>query len=433
MKFIDFFTEQRLINIFNDKILYSNSIGVDKVNTYEYSKNLSKNLKKIVKDIKNKQYVFKPYKVCLIPKNIKSYPRKICVPTIRDRIVIEALKEYIYLCYKDIKINLGISYLINEFVNDYNSGDYNSFIKADLSSYFDTVNNKRLIKKVKKNIDDNDFLLFLEMILKNEQKFKGKIIKNKTGIPQGLSISMLLSNIYLMDVDNSFKNKKNVHYYRYVDDIFIFSKKRVHFNYYKLRIKLLFNKLKINKSKTSINKINHPFKFLGYSLNEENISVKEESVLKLENSIERIFKNYKLNKNKEELLWRLNIRISGAICNNKKYGWLFYFNKINDLKMLYHLDDLVNKFKKRYQVENIDNKTFVKTYYEKKKKNIKNNKYFFNVDSVTKEEKKGILMTITNFPKEDIEKLSSRELDHNYKKVIFKCLKSLEKDLDKIS
>ena len=163
------------------------------------------------------------------------------------------------------------------------------------------------------------------------------------------------------------------------------------------------------------------------------VSVKEQSITKLENSLEKLFKNYKHNKNKEELLWRLNIRISGAICNNKKYGWLFYFNKINDLELLYHLDDLVLKFKKRYNVIGIDNKKFIEAYYQIKKSDIKNNDYFFNVDKATDEEKKDILHNITDFSKEEIGKLSNKDLDYNYKIAVFKCLKSLEMDLDNIS
>ena len=196
---------------------------------------------------------------------------------------------------------------------------------------------------------------------------------------------------------------------------------------------MLKNKLKLNKKKTKISKFHHPFTFLGYSIKEECISVKKESIAKLENSIEILFKHYKINKNKEELHWRLNIRISGAICNNKKYGWLFYFNKINDLKLLYKLDHMVFALKKRYGVPDLKNKNFVDAYYEIKKKKLKNNKYFFNVDKATKKEKQSILINIANISKEKVEDLSGKELDYNYKKAIYKCLKSLEMDLDTIS
>lgn len=434
MSFIEFLTEERLLKIYNNKIMYSSSVGVDKINNYEFKKNIIKHIKSIITDVSNCKYYFKPYKVILIPKNIYSKPRKVCIPTIRDRIIIEALKEYLYLCYDNYNLNYGISNLITKFIDDYNGKIYSKYIKADLSTYFDSVNHKRLILKIRNNVSDELALNLLIQILKNRQKYNDTVIDiNNVGIPQGLSISMLLANIYMIDIDNYFKRIKEVHYYRYVDDIIIFCNSNVYINYIKLKFLIFRNRLKLNKQKTKISKIMHPFIFLGYSLTTDCISVKKQSIMKLENSIEKLFKNYKYNKNKEELLWRLNIRISGAICNNKKYGWLFYFSKINDIRLLYHLDNLIMKFKKRYNVKDIENKKFIDTYYQIKKKNIKNNDYFFNVDKSTYEDKKSILFNITSFSKEEIEKLSSNELDYNYKKAVFKCLKSLEMDLDNIS
>ena len=38
MSFIEFLTEDRLLKIYNEKIIYSDSIGVDKINNYELKK-----------------------------------------------------------------------------------------------------------------------------------------------------------------------------------------------------------------------------------------------------------------------------------------------------------------------------------------------------------------------------------------------------------
>lgn len=433
MRFIDFLTKDRLLSIYKDKVVYSGTKGIDKINSYEFGKNLDRNLNKIIRDISNNNYKFKPYKVILIPKKVDSAPRKVCVPTISDRLVIESIKEYIYLCYESYSLNFSISKLIKDFITDYNSKNYSSYIKADLTTYFDTINHKKLIKKLRKTVDDELVLKLLIEILKNGQKYGDTTFENSKGIPQGLSISMLLANIYMIDVDAHFKNKKDVHYYRYVDDIFIFCKKHVRLNYFKLKYLLFNNRLRLNKNKTRISRIEHPFVFLGYSITKDHITVKEQSILKIETAIEKLFKQYKYNNNKDELLWRLNIRISGAICNNKKYGWLFYFSDIDYLQLLYHLDNLVEKLKKRYNVPDIKNKKFVKTYYEIQKKNIKDNKYFFNIDKVDDNQKKQILKNITKIDANMIDELSAKDLDYNYRKAVFKCLKALELDLDSIS
>ena len=434
MRFLDFITEKKLLDIYNEKIAYTTSVGIDKVNNYEFKKNIIRNIKGIIRDISQNQYKFKNFKIILIPKNTQSMPRKVCVPTIRDRIVIEALKEYMYTCYEECSLNFGISNLISKFVDTYNGGSYKKYIKSDLTTFFDTINHKKLINKVRKKVEDNVAISMLEKVLENGQAYKDEPIqKNSIGVPQGLSISMLLANIYMIDTDRKFDKLENIQYYRYVDDIIIFCNKNAFFYYLKLKFEIVKNGLKLNRKKTEISKIHHPFTFLGYSLKEDCISVKKQSIQKLENSIERLFKRYKNNNNEKELVWRLNLRISGAICDNKKYGWLFYFNKINDLKLLYHLDNLIVKLKKRYNVENINNKTFVESYYQIKKRNINNNNYFFNVNKTQKKEKQNILINIGNFEESVVKNLSYKELNYNYRRVVFRCLKSLEMDLDTIS
>ena len=66
MSFIDFLTEERLLKIYNDKIMYSGIVGVNKTNNYEFKKNIIRNIKKIIRDVSNHKYSFKPYKVILI-------------------------------------------------------------------------------------------------------------------------------------------------------------------------------------------------------------------------------------------------------------------------------------------------------------------------------------------------------------------------------
>lgn len=429
----DYFRKEKLLKIYNEKIQYSTHMGIDKISNYKFEENLEKNINKIINDIKNNRYMFKPYKVVLIPKNVESKPRKICIATIRDRLVIEVIKEYLYDEYSNYNLNCGVSNLVNSFIYEYNNGNYYKYIKTDLTTYFDSVDHKLLIKKIKKQVKDETAMNLIIKLLENVQRYNDNDNeKNKKGIPQGLSISMLLANIFMHDIDNFFSNKR-VKYFRYVDDIFLLCKHHTYFYFIILKLKLMKNKLKLNKKKTVISNIKKPFIFLGYSIKEDCISVKIQSIKKLEVSLENIFKNYKTTGNKDELLWRLNIRISGAISNNKKYGWLFYFNSINDKKLLYKLDHLVEKLKKRYKVKELKNKTFLETYYQIKNKNIKNNEYFFNVDKCSEEEKIIILNNISNISIDDIQQLTKKELDLNYRKAIFKCLKSLERDLDNIS
>lgn len=428
-----YFSLENIQNTYYDSIFYSSVVGIDKMTSKYFFKNIDENIKSISKDIISGNYEFKSYKVSLIPKNSTDPPRKVCIPTIKDRIVIEILKEIIYDSYEGYKINNNISSIIFNFTADYRSNKYKYYFKTDISTFFDAIDHKILIKKLKKIIKDDGVIKIINDVLKNTQIYNGEKIKSTKGIPQGLAISTLLANIYLMDLDRDFQEKKNIKYYRYVDDIFIFGNNNIFVEKEKLIYKIKRLKLKVNKKKTITNKLGKEFNFLGYKISNDCISVKDKSIKKIETSIENIFKKYSKDKNKESLEFKLNTRITGIIIDNKKYGWLFYFSNIDNMELLYHLDKLVTKLKHRYNVTDIKTKSFVKTYNKIKKSNFKKSNYFLNLNVVTEPEKRQILKNISRMSEEEINTLSPSNLDYYFKKEMFKCLKELERDLDSIS
>ena len=68
----------------------------------------------IVNKVLNNNYPFTPYKVKLLIKNKDSNPRKTCIPTIKDRIVISAVKRYLYDFYKGESFNIPANQIIKE-------------------------------------------------------------------------------------------------------------------------------------------------------------------------------------------------------------------------------------------------------------------------------------------------------------------------------
>lgn len=57
----------------------------------------------------------------------------------------------------------------------------------------------------------------------------------------------------------------------------------------------------------------------------------------------------RLEKLKEILIADLNEKITGAISENRRYGWIFYFNAINDMSVLYKIDSIIASFFKRLE------------------------------------------------------------------------------------
>lgn len=103
-------------------------------------------------------------------------------------------------------------------------------IRTDVSSFFESLPQDQL----RHAIMDNTLLsykskVFVNAILKEYETEKTKLkdderdgMKEGCGVPRGIGISSLLSEIYMRDLDNSIKKRPEVIFYvRYVDDIFM--------------------------------------------------------------------------------------------------------------------------------------------------------------------------------------------------------------------
>lgn len=97
-------------------------------------------------------------------------------------------------------------------------------IRTDISKFFESISQKKLMKIVL----DNPLLsykskAFIHGILNNYETIKDhKTINSEYGVPRGIGISSFLSELYMRDLDKKLASRKEVIFYaRYVDDIFI--------------------------------------------------------------------------------------------------------------------------------------------------------------------------------------------------------------------
>jgi len=200
-----------------------------------------------------------------------------------------------------------------------------------------------------------------------------KLTVNNIGIPQGLPISSILSDIYMQELDKKYNKKNSIKYYRFVDDILMICSK---YNVTKLEksinkdmkdIKLIIHKFGDNKDKSFSGKISDGFQYLGYLFDGINISAREMSIDKLYTNINRLFTRYKKSNDKDKLntlYSKLNNKITGCYYNDTLYGWISYFSHINDMKLLFELDA---------HIENMCNKNDIK--YARKVKKISRSYY----------------------------------------------------------
>jgi hypothetical protein len=267
---------------------------------------------------------------------------------------------------------------------------------------------------------------------------------NDKGVPQGLSISNLLAEIYISDVDQHFYEDPSLHYTRYVDDILILCSTDDSEAIYKRATSYLKSKLlepherDLIGSKTQVEPISRGFEYLGYSFKAGRISPKDSSIKNFESKIASVLTAYKykneISKNDADRIkaldvcqWRLNLKLSGCIFQSKRLGWVFYFSQADNTTSFRHIDSTVTSMLSRAGIKDkIKVKKVLKAYYEARRTDKSTHKYVVNFDTMSTVEKKSILLRYLGANK--VGKLSDAQIDSLFKMKLRDIIKELEQD-----
>ena len=376
MKFTKYLKRKALKKTFNINLQYKYTIGTDGISTNKFSEIIDEEISIIKRKVKDHTYNISPYKEQLILKSRNSNPRMISIPTNRDKLVLNALQKFIVAKFIDKISDDDVSMKIHKVKQMIKAKKYDSFIKLDIKNFYPSINHKILLEKVRKQVDDKEALYLLEKALTQVTISKGRRINKYNsietkGIAQGLSISNVLSSIYLNDLDIKYLKQTNLSYYRYADDILILCnkndvesiKKSISKEAEKLMLEVHEFKDDSDKSVSGIIDENK-FQFLGFEFYKDTISVREQSVDKLRDRIIGVF-YHNIENSDKDLYRELNLKISGCIYDNKQYGWMAFFRQIDDQTLLYSLDSFVKnqfkRFNRKYKEKKI--KKFTKTYF----------------------------------------------------------------------
>ncbi len=426
------FTKKHLIEHYEEKIKNKPSVGLDKVSPRKFEQTLDDNIEIIIRKVMNGSYHFTRYKQLLFTKGPTKPPRSICVPTLRDKLTASVLNELLVGVYGDSCKTMMPQLVIDDIIKKIPM--YTHFIKLDVKSFYGSINQEKLIKIIKRKIHKAEILSIIWNAIRTEAllyPIKEKNVKKERilGVPEGLPISNTLANIYMQDIDTKYRGFDCISYYRYVDDILILVNEDDFFSVKEnICNDIKKHGLELNDKKDE-GVITGSFEYLGYVLNDSEVTVRKSSVLKIEQSIEELFRSVKKD-NIVYLQWKLNLRITGFIIENHKYGWLFFYSQITDLSLLYHLDDVVQKLIKRYKIEDaIKIKRFVRTYAEMHMA-LHETKYIPNLDNMKLEEKKAILSDIYQI---DLSDKDEHFVEMQFHRIMKHEIRDIEKDIENIS
>ena len=286
--------------------------GIDGVNKQRMEQNLDKYLEELQSNLLKGTYCPKPVKRIYIPK-ANGKLRPLGIPILIDRIVQRAMlmameplwESDFHRCSYGFRPERSVHHAVRTVKMQLQDGGGTKgrwVIEGDLSSYFDAVHHKLLIKCVRRRICDKRFTDLLRMILKAGLIDQGLFRASSEGVPQGGVLSPLLSNIMLhqfdMWMEEKYLNKKArkdrwawnlgiqqgrpitirenrqwkpaVAYCRYADDFVVTVKgTKAHAEAIRKECREFLEgklKLTLNMEKTHITHVNDGFVFLGHRI-----------------------------------------------------------------------------------------------------------------------------------------------------------------------
>lgn len=324
--------------------------GIDEESWKIFDKNRASNLHTIWSRLASGSYHPRAVREVEIPKKDGTM-RMLGIPTLRDRISQQVLKEYMEsridrIFHKDSygyrPLKSAHEALRTVIKNCY---DFNWVIDMDISKFFDEIDHEIMLKAVAHVMPEKWVLMYVKRWLEMPIQDKAGNVREKggKGTPQGGVISPLLANLYLhFTLDKWFdKNHPYVKFVRYADDVVVHCKseqqaKRI---LEQIKIRLGEVKLSIKESKTKIayckdyrRKADHEhvtFDFLGFSFKPSKMIMKDKQILlgflgDISKTNEKKIKE-ELRVNKLLKHTGLEIQYIASNLDSKLIGWINYY------------------------------------------------------------------------------------------------------------
>ena len=275
--------------------------GVDGMTVDDLEPYLKAEWPRIRKELLEGRYKPQAVRRVMIPK-ADGGERGLGIPTVIDRLIQQAIHQVISpICEKGFsEASYGYrpgrsAQQAVEQARQFVAQGRRWVVDMDLEKFFDRVNHDILMDRVERRVKDARITRLIRRYLEAGVMENGLTTASTEGTPQGGSLSPLLSNILLDDLDKELERRGSA-FCRYADDcnIYVYSERageRVMASVTKYLLETL--KLKVNDKKSAVAR---PWKrkFLGYTVTmdkEARLRASEKSIKRLKDKLKDIFRS----------------------------------------------------------------------------------------------------------------------------------------------
>ncbi|MDH1683396.1 group II intron reverse transcriptase/maturase, partial [Pseudomonas chengduensis] len=199
--------------------------------------------------------------------------RELGIPTVTDRLIQQALLQVLQPLLDPGFSEHSYGFRPGRRAHDavlaaqaYVQSGRRIVVDVDLEKFFDRVNHDILIERLRKRVPDQGVLRLIRAYLNSGILDGGLVMQRHEGTPQGGSLSPLLANVLLDEVDKELERRGHC-FVRYADDcnVYVHSRRAGERVMALLRRLYARLRLRINEAKSRVSSVFAGRKFLGYS------------------------------------------------------------------------------------------------------------------------------------------------------------------------
>ena len=183
------------------------AVGVDGVTKEQYGMQLEDNLRRLHTRMREGRYRHQPIRRVHIPK-APGKTRPIGISTIEDKVVQNALTMVLEVLYEPVFLDCSYGFRPGRSAHDalrtVNAacmrGEVRWVLEADIESFFDSIDRKKLMEMLRQRVNDEDFARLVGKCLHVGVLDGAEYSEPDVGTAQGSVLSPMLGNIYLHHV-----------------------------------------------------------------------------------------------------------------------------------------------------------------------------------------------------------------------------------------